>query len=162
MRPGPLSMEATPEPMFVLLAAPLPEKPPFALELGVGALVTFEGIVRDNNDGKAVVELEYAAYPELAKREGSRIVGESIERFGLFAGCCFHRIGVVHPGDVAVRVWAAAAHRQEAFQACELIIDAVKASVPIWKREVYASGDSAWITCAAPVAHQDHRHRATP
>jgi molybdopterin synthase catalytic subunit len=134
---------------FMLLSEPLPARPPELPGLGVGALVSFEGIVRDNNDGKTVVELEYSAYPELAEREGARIVRESIASFGLLAAYCVHRTGVLRPGDVAVRVWAAAAHRGEAFRACEAIIDAVKASVPIWKREVYASGDRAWVSCQA-------------
>jgi molybdopterin synthase catalytic subunit len=125
----------------------MPERPPFTVSPGVGAMVVFEGIVRDNNEGKVVTELEYSAYPALAEREGSRIVGESIERFGLIACCCVHRIGILRPGDVAVRVWAAASHRREAFLACERVIDEVKASVPVWKREAYADGASAWVEC---------------
>jgi len=136
-------------PLFLLLSEPVPERPPFAPTLRAGAQVTFEGIVRDNNEGKSVVALEYSAYVRLAEREGARIVQDSIHRFGLLAACCAHRIGVLHPGDVAVRVWSAAAHRREAFLACQLIIDAVKASVPIWKRESYADGHSAWVTCEA-------------
>jgi molybdopterin synthase catalytic subunit len=147
----------TPSPLFTLLAEPLPDKPPFAPMPGVGAVVRFEGVVRDNNDGKAVVELEYSAYQVLAEREGSRIVRDSIDRFGLFAGFCVHRVGVLRPGDVAVRVWAAAAHRREAFAACEGIIDAIKASVPIWKRETYVGGDRVWVTCA-----DHHQHRSPP
>jgi molybdopterin synthase catalytic subunit len=143
-------------PLFMLSSEPLPARPPFAPTSSTGAIVSFEGIVRDNNDGKAVVELEYSAYPELAEREGSRIVGESIERFGLTAGCCVHRIGVLRPGEVAVRVWAAAAHRREAFHACELVIDAVKARVPIWKRETYANGDKVWVTCEGRTASLTH------
>jgi molybdopterin synthase catalytic subunit len=134
-------------PTFLLSCEPLPESLPGVLTSGTGALVSFTGMVRDHNAGKAVVEIEYSAYPELAEREGKRIVGESIERFGLLAAGCVHRLGVLRPGDVAVRVWAAAAHRREAFRACEFVIDAVKASVPIWKRESYADGDKAWVTC---------------
>jgi molybdopterin synthase catalytic subunit len=134
---------------FVLTSEPVPQAPPFSLTSSMGAIVSFQGIVRDNNDGKAVVEIEYSAYPELAEREGNRIVRESIERFGLLAGGSVHRLGLLRPGDVAVRVWAAAAHRREAFLACEFVIDAIKATVPIWKRETYASGDKAWVTCQA-------------
>jgi molybdopterin synthase catalytic subunit len=140
-------MQPTPSPLFMLSSGSLPERPPFAASLGTGAIVGFEGIVRDNNGGRTVVELEYSAYEALAEREGSRIVTESIARFGLLACCCVHRVGVLRPGHVAVRVWAAAEHRQEAFRACERVIDEVKAVVPIWKREVYADGDRAWVTC---------------
>ena len=156
-------MPPSPRSLFMLSSEPLPEMPPFALTSRTGAVVSFQGIVRDNNDGKAVVEIEYSAYPELAEREGRRIVAESIERFGLIGGCCIHRIGTLRPGEVAVRVWAAAAHRLEAFRACELVIDAVKASVPIWKREAYANGDRVWVTCEAHasegmLAHVGHEH----
>jgi molybdopterin synthase catalytic subunit len=148
-------MPPTPQPLFMLTADPVPERPPFAVGVGTGAMVVFEGIVRDNNEGKRVTELEYVAYPALAEREGSRIVQDSIERFGLLACCCIHRTGVLRPGDVAVRVWAAGAHRQEAFLACERVIDEVKASVPLWKREVYADGGGAWVTCEHHAASAD-------
>ncbi len=140
-------MPTSSPPLFQLLPGPLPDEPPFARVLQIGAVVAFAGIVRDNNDGMGVVELEYSAYPVLAEREGARIVDEAIERFGLLAACCVHRVGRLRPGEVAVRVWAAAAHRREAFQACEHVIDAVKASVPIWKRESYADGRASWVTC---------------
>ena len=74
MKPDTNSMQATRESLFMLSSEPLPESPPFVPTLGTGAIVSFEGIVRDNNDGKAVVELEYSAYAALAEREGSRIV----------------------------------------------------------------------------------------
>lgn len=142
-----MSSAPRPHSLFLLLSEPLPERPPFAANLRTGAVVSFEGIVRDNNQGKAVVQIEYSAYPRLAEREGTRIVQEGIRRFGLLTGCCVHRVGTLRPGDVAVRVWAAAAHRREAFLGCELIIDAVKASVPIWKLEAYADGSQAWVAC---------------
>lgn len=150
-------------PLFMLSSEPVPERAPFVQTLGTGAIVSFEGIVRNSNDGKAVVELEYSAYSALAEREGSRIVRECSERFGLLAGSCVHRIGLLRPGDVAVRVWAASAHRHEAFQACEAIIDAIKASVPIWKREVYVNGDEAWVMCDGCSPRLSTRgERATP
>lgn len=141
------SMASPVPPLFMLTSEPVPERPPFAVSIGTGAIVTFEGIVRDNNEGKVVVELEYSAYPALAVSEGNRIVAASIERFGLLACSCVHRIGILRPGEVAVRVWAAATHRREAFLACELVIDGIKVDVPIWKSEVYASGGRAWVTC---------------
>ena len=115
-------------------------------------MVCFEGIVRDNNEGKSVVRLEYSAYVKLAEREGTRIVREAIARFGLTNAACVHRIGVLEPGEVAVKVWAAAAHRGAAFAACELIIDEVKASVPIWKKEEYRDGRQSWVYCQHPSA----------
>jgi molybdopterin synthase catalytic subunit len=135
------------ESLFALSTDRLPTRPPFALPTSVGAVACFEGIVRDNNEGKSVLRLEYSAYATLAEREGSRIVGDAVARFDLVAAACVHRIGVLELGEVAVRVWAAAAHRGEAFAACAFIIDEVKASVPIWKRESYRDGERAWVAC---------------
>jgi len=135
------------EALFVLSPNPLLDRPPFVLPVSVGAIVCFEGVVRDNNEGKSVLRLEYSAYAELAEREGARIVHDAVGRFGLSAAACMHRIGVLEPGEVAVRAWAAAAHRGEAFAACAFIIDGVKASVPIWKREDYRDGERAWVGC---------------
>ena len=135
------------ESLFALSVNPLPAAPPFPVPTGVGAIACFEGIVRDNNEGKSVVRLEYSAYPKLAEREGTRIVRDAMVRFGLANAACIHRIGVLEIGAVAVKVWAAAAHRGAAFAACAFIIDEVKASVPIWKKEDYRDGGQAWVRC---------------
>ena len=108
-----------------------------------GALVTFEGRVRDTNDGKTVVSLEYEAYPKLSLNEGSAIVREALR--GVVGARCVHRVGRLSVGDVAVWVGVVAEHRGEAFQACRFIIDEVKRRVPIWKKEHYADGSSVWI-----------------
>jgi molybdopterin synthase catalytic subunit len=135
------------ESSFVLSLDPPPATPPFALATTVGATVCFEGIVRDNNEGKPVLRLEYTAYEKLAEREGTRIVLDAVARFGLLAAACVHRIGTLEIGETAVKVWAAAAHRGAAFAACAFIIDEIKASVPIWKRENYRDGQRAWVSC---------------
>jgi molybdopterin synthase catalytic subunit len=135
---------------FALTEATIPSSAPFALTIDIGALVTFDGIVRDHNEGQSVVRLEYSAYAALAESEGSRIVEEAIARFGLANAACIHRTGTLVPGEIAVRVWAASAHRGEAFAGCAHIIDAIKHRVPIWKKETYASGEQSWVRC-------DHR-----
>ncbi|HZH97503.1 MAG TPA: ThiF family adenylyltransferase, partial [Fimbriimonadaceae bacterium] len=112
-----------------------------------GAFVTFDGRVRDHNEGQAVLRLEYEAYDELAVSEGERILEEARQRFDVLGIECVHRVGLLEIGDVAVRVGVAAAHRGEAFRACEFVIDEVKRRVPIWKKEYYASGASDWINC---------------
>lgn len=133
---------------FMLQSTPLPSEPPFALSAAVGALVTFDGLVRDHNEGKAVVRLDYSAYALLAVREGARIVDAAVTRFGLVAAAAVHRVGELSPGEAAVRVWAGAEHRSEAFAGCAYIIDEIKARVPIWKKETYRDGASAWVGCA--------------
>lgn len=114
-----------------------------------GALVTFEGWVRNHNEGRCVERLEYEGYETLGLAEGGRIVTEAMERFGLLHARCVHRLGMLGLGDTAVWVGAAAAHREEAFAACRYIIDEVKHRVPVWKKEYYADGDSGWVNCEA-------------
>ena len=113
-----------------------------------GACVTFEGWVRDHNDGAAVRALEYEAHAAIASQEGAKILAEARERFAIVAADCVHRVGKLAIGDCAVWVGVAAAHRGAAFDACRYIIDETKSRVPIWKKEHYASGTSGWVNCA--------------
>ena len=110
-----------------------------------GAYVSFEGWVRDNNDGRAVIALAYAAYQVLAEAEGNKIIDEARERFEILDAAGVHRIGRLELGELAVWVGVSAAHRDEAFAACRWIIDEVKSRVPIWKNEHYAEGDAEWL-----------------
>jgi len=118
-----------------------------------GALVTFEGWVRNHNEGHAVTALEYEAYDQLAVAEGSRILGEAIEKFGLHQAVCVHRTGHLAIGDIAVWVGVATPHRDAAFKACRYIIDEIKVRVPIWKKEHYVNGDSGWVNCEECAKH---------
>jgi molybdopterin synthase catalytic subunit len=112
-----------------------------------GALVTFEGWVRDHNEGRVVQRLDYEGYEALAVKEGARVVAEALGGFRIAQAACVHRLGSLALGDLAVWVGVAAHHRGEAFAACRFIIDEVKDRVPIWKKEFYADGDSGWINC---------------
>jgi molybdopterin/thiamine biosynthesis adenylyltransferase/molybdopterin synthase catalytic subunit/rhodanese-related sulfurtransferase len=126
-----------------------------------GGYASFEGWVRNHNEGLAVRHLEYEAFEPLAIKEGERIIAEAIERFGVEHAACVHRIGDLAIGDMAVWVGVSARHRAEAFAACRYIIDEVKHWVPIWKKEHYENGDSGWVNCercAAPSAHHEHSH----
>ncbi|WP_221031126.1 molybdenum cofactor biosynthesis protein MoaE [Actomonas aquatica] len=113
-----------------------------------GACATFEGRVRNHNEGQPVDSLEYEAFAELAEREGERVLAEALEKFDLLAAEAVHRVGHLQIGDMAVWVGVAAAHRGPAFDACRYIIDELKARVPIWKKEHYSSGATTWINCA--------------
>jgi len=110
-----------------------------------GAFASFEGWVRDNNDGRAVEGLRYEAYSELARKEGERVLREAFERFAIVDARCVHRIGELAVGEMAVWVGVSAAHRGAAFDACRYIIDEVKSRVPIWKHERYREGDAGWL-----------------
>jgi adenylyltransferase/sulfurtransferase len=132
-----------------------------------GGYTSFEGLVRNHNEGLSVRHLEYEAFEPLAVKEGERIIAEAVERFGIEHAACVHRIGDLAIGDMAVYVGASARHRDEAFRACRYIIDEVKHRVPIWKKEHYENGDSGWVNCercAAPtqdlgkVATHAHDH----
>jgi adenylyltransferase/sulfurtransferase len=138
---------------------------------GCGGYATFEGWVRNHNEGREVRRLEYEAYAALAEIEGERIVAEAVARFGVEHAACVHRIGSLDLTDMAVWVGVSARHRAEAFAACRYIIDEVKHRVPIWKKEHYVDGDSGWVNCErcaqpgepAVDAHDhghDHQHAA--
>ncbi len=116
-----------------------------------GACVTFEGWVRDDNNGEAVQALEYEAHQAIAEKEGARIVAEAMTRFAVMAVHCEHRVGKLAIGDCAVWVGVSAPHRGAAFDACRYVIDETKARVPIWKKEHYASGATGWVNCATKV-----------
>jgi molybdopterin synthase catalytic subunit len=135
---------------FLLTAAPIdPSVLMGALrDVRTGACVTFEGRVRDQNEGREVRSLEYEAYAPLAVSEGDRILSEALARFQVTQAVCAHRTGSLALGDVAVWVAVTAGHRAAAFDACRFIIDELKARVPIWKKEHYANGASEWINCA--------------
>lgn len=127
---------------------------------GAGGYASFEGWVRDHNEGKPVRRLEYEAFESLALKEGARIVQEAIERFGVRRAACVHRVGDLAIGEMAVWVGVSSDHRDEAFRACRHIIDEVKHRVPIWKKEHYVDGDSGWVNCerCAQPADHDHAH----
>ncbi len=111
---------------------------------GDGGLALFVGVVRDHNDGRTVTRLEYSAYNPMADKEMDHIAAE-ISRAHAGARVLFqHRIGSLAIGDVAVVVAAAAPHREEAFAACRAGIEAIKARVPIWKKEFGPDG-SSWV-----------------
>jgi adenylyltransferase/sulfurtransferase len=127
-----------------------------------GGYATFEGWVRDHNEGRRVRRLEYEAYAELAVKEGERIIAEAVRRFGVRHARCVHRVGDLALGDLAVWVGVSAGHRAEAFAACRYVIDEVKHRVPIWKKEHYVDGDSGWVNCERCAAgageHDDGAH----
>lgn len=123
---------------------------------GAGGFCSFEGWVRNSNEGREVDGLEYEAYAELAIAEGGRIVAEALQRYGVSAARCVHRTGDLKIGDMAVWVGASAPHRDEAFRACRYIIDEIKHRLPIWKKEHYVTGETSWVACTH--AYREHAH----
>jgi molybdopterin synthase catalytic subunit len=111
-----------------------------------GADVTFCGVVRDHDDGRTVLELEYSSYPTAAAV--LRAVADEIAADpDVIAVAVSHRIGKLGIGDIALVASVTAAHRKQAFDSCERLVDEVKARLPIWKRQVFAGGSDEWVNC---------------
>ncbi|CAL4890068.1 unnamed protein product [Urochloa decumbens] len=110
-------------------------------DLSAGAIATFEGTTRDHFAGRRVVELRYEAYAAMARRRLAGILAEARSRHALRRLAVAHRLGPVPAGEASVFVAASATHRADAMEACRYVIDELKASVPIWKKEVYDDGE---------------------
>jgi len=111
---------------------------------GQGGVVTFSGAVRDNTRGRPVVRLEYEAYAPMAEKKLAQIGAKIQATWPGAKVAIHHRTGVLLPGELAVVIAASTPHRAEAFAACREAIEQLKAEVPIWKKEVYADGET-WV-----------------
>lgn len=112
---------------------------------GDGAVVTFEGRVRDRNDGRPVVRLHYDAYWEMAEDVLRDIESRTLETFPVSSVGLVHRVGSLSVGETAVVVRVTAAHRGAAFDAARFAIEAVKSELPVWKQEEYEDGSRRWL-----------------
>jgi molybdopterin synthase catalytic subunit len=117
---------------------------------GVGAVVTFEGRVRDYNEGRRVVRLHYDAYREMAEEVLRDIERRTRDTFPVSSVSLVHRIGTLGVGEAAVVVSVAAAHRSAAFDAARFAIETVKTELPVWKQEEYEDGSRRWLDGAPP------------
>jgi len=105
-----------------------------------GAVCVFDGIVRDNTRGRPTLYLDYEAYRDMALEQMRRRAGEAVEQFGVREVAIVHRLGRLAVGETSVLIVVASAHRAAAFDACRWLIDTLKKTVPIWKRETFADG----------------------
>jgi molybdopterin synthase catalytic subunit len=144
--------------MFKLSSSPIEQLNPREgfISPQAGAFVSFEGLVRDHNEGKTVLRLEYEAYGQLCEKEAEKIFQEAYGQFPIIAAKCVHRLGTLDIGETAVWVGVLAAHREAGFNACRYIIDEIKSRLPIWKKEYYADGESGWVACEARGTRPDH------
>ena len=115
----------------------------FVWQAESGAVVSFQGIVRDHDGGRGVVSLDYRAHPE-AERFLLECCRDVAERTGLRVAA-EHRVGSLTVGDLALIAAVAAPHRAEAFAACAELVEEIKRRVPIWKRQHFADGVSEWV-----------------
>ncbi len=110
-----------------------------------GAINTFIGTVRNQTAGKKVIQLEYEAYAPMAVSEIKKIILKANDEWHLQGYAVSHRVGMLVPGEIAVVVAVSTAHRKASFEACQYIIDNLKLTVPIWKREFFEDGDQ-WVS----------------
>ena len=108
-----------------------------------GAVVVFSGVVRNHDDGRDILSLDYRAHPQ-AEQILAECCAEVAEESGLSVAAA-HRVGHLEVGDVALYAAVSAAHRREAFETCELLVERIKSTVPIWKRQYLADGASEWV-----------------
>ncbi len=109
-----------------------------------GAIATFIGTTRNNNEGRKVISLDYEAYPEMAEKELARVGEEAKIKWNIQRMAIVHRIGPVQITEPSVIIAVSAAHRSDAFEACRFAIEEIKKSIPIWKKEIFEGGE-VWI-----------------
>jgi molybdopterin synthase catalytic subunit len=111
-----------------------------------GAVVTFAGVVRNHDGGRPVTMIEYVGHPS-AQSILEEVAADVAARSEADAVAVAHRLGSLQVGDAALLVAVSAAHRQEAFAAAALLVEEVKARLPVWKRQVFADGSDEWAAC---------------
>ncbi len=125
-------------------------------DAGVGAVVAFVGTVRDRNDGLGVSSMELEHYPGMTEKAIEAMIDDALFRFDIHAARVIHRVGPLQPQDQIVLVAVTSAHRGEAFQACEFLMDYLKTQAPFWKKEHTLEG-ARWVD--ARVADDDAMKR---
>lgn len=115
-----------------------------------GAVLLFLGTVRNQNEGRCVSGMRYAAYRAMAERVLSDIVGEAAARVGSARIAAAHRIGELAVGDISVAIAISTPHRAQAYDGSRYIIEEIKKRLPVWKQEHYVSGGADWLGGALP------------
>jgi molybdopterin synthase catalytic subunit len=115
----------------------------------IGAIVSFTGRMRADNEGKAIAGMTLEHYPGMTQSELARVEAEACARWPLQASLIVHRVGTLKPGDNIVLVITASRHRQAAFSAAEFLMDYLKTSAPFWKKEIDPEGRAAWVEARA-------------
>lgn len=141
--------------MTLVVRAAMTDRPIFLAEheelvghRSAGAVVGFVGTIRDHDGGRRVVRLEYSAHPSAAQVM-AEVVGEVADRSsGLRAVAASHRIGILRVGEAALVAAVAADHRSAAFASCALLVDTIKARLPVWKHQFFEDGTDEWVGSA--------------
>ena len=114
-------------------------------DTGIGAIATFIGKVRGEAAGAGLQSMTLEHYPGMTEAELQAIEAEAAARFHLTASLIVHRVGELKPGDGIVLVIACSAHRKDAFEACEFLMDYLKTRAPFWKKETGSDGQGRWV-----------------
>lgn len=117
-----------------------------------GAALLFVGVVRDHADGRGVTGMRYDAYEEMARTELRAIAGEAAQRLGTDRVAVVHRVGELTVGEASVVIAVSSPHRAEAYEASRYVIEEIKKRLPVWKKERYVEGDTAWVEGTVPPA----------
>ncbi|SOX55917.1 molybdenum cofactor biosynthesis protein MoaE [Mycobacterium ahvazicum] len=141
--------------MTVVLRAAMTDRPISLAEheelvghRSAGAIVGFVGMIRDHDEGRRVVRLEYSEHPSAAQVMAEVVAEISEASHGVRAVAASHRIGVLHIGEAALVAAVAADHRQEAFATCAQLVDTIKARLPVWKHQFFDDGTDEWVGSA--------------
>jgi molybdopterin synthase catalytic subunit len=116
----------------------------FVTDAEAGAIATFIGTTRNNNEGRTVIALDYDGYAEMAEKELARIGEDAKKRWQICRMAVVHRLGPVQITEASVVIAVSSGHREAAFAACRFAIEEIKRTVPIWKKEVFEGGE-VWI-----------------
>ena len=135
-------MNSNPHHRIEIIDSPIPAQEIVAgiKQGGDGAVCIFDGIVRDNTRGRRTLFLDYEAYRDMALAQMRALAAQATERFGVREIALVHRLGRLQVGETSVLIVVASAHRGAAFDSCRWLIDTLKKTVPIWKRETFADG----------------------
>ncbi|QLL06722.1 molybdenum cofactor biosynthesis protein MoaE [Mycobacterium vicinigordonae] len=141
--------------MTLVLRAAVTEQPILLAEhealvghQSAGAVVGFVGMIRDHDGGRRVVRLEYSAHPSAPEVFTEVVAGVAGQASGVRAVAASHRVGVLHIGEAALVAAVAADHRQAAFATCALLVDTIKARLPVWKHQFFDDGSEEWVGSA--------------
>jgi molybdopterin synthase catalytic subunit len=141
--------------MTLVVRAAMTEQPIFLSEheelvghRSAGAIVGFVGMIRDHDEGRRVVRLEYSAHPSAAQVMADVVAEVAKESSGVRAVAASHRIGALHIGEAALVAAVAADHRQAAFATCAQLVDTIKARLPVWKHQFFDDGTEEWVGSA--------------
>jgi molybdopterin synthase catalytic subunit len=141
--------------MTLVVRAAMTEQPIFLSEheelvghRSAGAIVGFVGMIRDHDEGRRVVRLEYSAHPSAVQVMADVVAEVATESSGVRAVAASHRIGALHIGEAALVAAVAADHRQAAFATCAQLVDTIKARLPVWKHQFFDDGTEEWVGSA--------------